>query len=176
MPTQCGKSRNDSAGAPNMGHVTHGSSLKAPIPLTSISSSSRLFSTLCGFAFDFAFLQEDTFERIFSHGSDLSRNVKRIKGADRQVPIKGAWHWNAFEQEPEKTWTSMEVHFQDLVDVTPPEPCRVPPFEGVNTLRMDAGRWIQAELKNTTIGDEKCDSDAVLVSRWNQATAAGISS
>ena len=53
----------------------------------------------------------------------------RMKGEDRQVPIKGAWHWNAFEQEPEKTWTSMEVHFNDLVDVTPPAACRVPPFE-----------------------------------------------
>ena len=97
-------------GCTNKGHVTHGLSLKAPIPLTSISSSSRLFSTLCGFAFCFAFLQEDT-RAYFFIGSDLSRNVKRIKGADRQVPIKGAWHWNAFEQEPEKT-ASMEVHFR----------------------------------------------------------------
>merc|ERR1712070_827818 len=73
-------------------------------------------------------LTEDTFDRIFSHGTDLSPHVMRMKGEDRQVPIKGAWHWNAFEQEPEKTWTSMEVHFNDLVDVTPPAACRVPPF------------------------------------------------
>lgn len=121
----------------------------------------------------YSFKQEDTFDRIFSHGTDLSPHVMRMKGEDRQVPIKGAWHWNAFEQEPEKTWTSMEVHFNDLVDVTPPAACRVPPFEGVNTLRMKNGRWTEAEsAQNGTAIADKCSSDAVLVSRWNQATAA----
>lgn len=65
-------------------------------------------------------LTDDTFGRIFSEGDDLGPELKRVKGGHRQVDIFGAWSWNDFEQEPEKTWTQMLTQMKDLIDVSPP--------------------------------------------------------
>lgn len=99
----------------------------------------------------------------------------------RQVPVKGAWHWNAFEQEPEKTWDGMQVFFEDLVDVSPPQECRVPPYSGVNTLSMVDGRWVANQTIAAVAPEEgtidrapagACPSDYVLVSRLAQGSSA----
>jgi hypothetical protein len=69
-------------------------------------------------------LTEDTWDRSFGEGPDIGPEVVRARGAERQVPVKGNWHWTNFEQEPEKTWDSMNTYFTNLIDVTPPPACR----------------------------------------------------
>lgn len=69
-------------------------------------------------------LTDDTWDRSFGEGADIHEEVERFTGHDRQVPVKGNWHWTNFEQEPEKTWHSMNTYFSNLIDVTPPPDCR----------------------------------------------------
>jgi len=100
-------------------------------------------------------LTEDTWDRSFGDGADIHEEVKRFRGADRQVHVKGDWHWTNFEQEPEKTWHSMDTYFENLIDVTPPSECR----RYVNT---NASQFCQ-------------NGPIFFVSRWDaQAVEAGM--
>jgi len=107
-------------------------------------------------------LTEDTFERMLGEGADLDKNVARMRStADRTVSSKGKWTTTDVEQEPEKTWATMQVFFNDLVDVSPPKECRIA-IEDAHLLSAPE------DISDKEALVRSCRADWALVSHWSQ--------
>jgi hypothetical protein len=109
-------------------------------------------------------LTEDTFERMLGEGADLSEEVVRMRTTpERTCLTKGKWTTTAVEQEPEKTWATMQVFFNDLIDASPPKECRIA-IEEAYLLNANA-----TVLQETALA-RGCNADFALVSRRHQDT------